>query len=128
MTGRKGFSSIYGRHIEEPPMTTEGRNINPKIVLHHTDAENLQRCFVGLFQRYCSFYPPDAPPHAFYLQLSWCPTSSCWYSNRPLGHTGLGKTVSSLCKEAGLMGSEPIMLFVLPWLAGSIRLVSMSSS
>ena len=81
-----------------------GRNIRPKVVLHHANTEHPDRCFVRMFPRYRSLCPSVAPPHAFYLQPSRCPTSSCWYSNIPSGHTTLGKTVSRLCKEAGIEG------------------------
>ena len=57
-----------------------------------------------LFKRYRSLCPPDAPQHAFYLQPSRTPTSSCWYTNKPLGHTTLGETISRLCKSAGIKG------------------------
>ena len=81
-----------------------GRNITPKIVLHHANTEHPERCFVQLFKHYCSLVPPDASQPAFYLQPSRTPTSSCWYTNKPLGHTTLGKTISRLCKSAGIEG------------------------
>ena len=71
-----------------------------KVVLYHANTENPDRCNVGMFQRYRSLCSSGAPPHGFYLQLSRRPTSSCWYSNTPLGYTTLGKTVS----EAGIEG------------------------
>ena len=76
----------------------------PKIVLHHANIEHPERCFVQLFKHYHSLCPPDAPQHAFYLQPSRTPISSCWYTNKPLGHTTLGKTISRLCKSAGIEG------------------------
>ena len=82
----------------------KGRKIQPKVVMHHENLENKQRCFVRLFKLYRSLCPTDAPKHAFYLQPARSPTESCWYSTRPLGHTPLGKTVSRLCKSAGITG------------------------
>ena len=76
----------------------------PKVVTHHANLDNPKRCFMRLFQRYRELCPKDAPPHAFYLQPSRNPTSTCWYSKCPLGHTTLGKTVARLCKLAGIEG------------------------
>ena len=56
------------------------------------------------FQKYRSLCPPDAPNDAFYLQPPRSMTTSCWYSRKPLGHNTLSKTVSRLCKAAGIEG------------------------
>ena len=82
----------------------KGRKMQPKVVFHHENAENKERCFIRLFKRYRSLCPSDAPEHAFYLQPARSPTESCWYSSKPLGHTPLGKTVSRLCQTAGITG------------------------
>ncbi len=86
------------------PGGLKGRKVAPKVVTHHANLDKQKRCFVRLFQRYRELCPEDAPPHAFYLQPSRTPTSSCWYSKCPLGHTTLGKTVARLCKSAGIEG------------------------
>ena len=41
---------------------------------------------------------------AFYLQPSHSMTTSCWYSRKPLGHNTLSKTVTRICKAAGIEG------------------------
>ena len=86
------------------PGGLKGRKVAPKVVTHHANLDNPKRCFVRLFQRYRQLCPEDAPPHAFYLQPSRNPTSTCWYSKCLLGHTTLGKTVARLCKLAGIEG------------------------
>ena len=98
----------YLRYIEDlsknHPGGLKGRKVAPKVVIHHANLDNPKRCFVRLFQHYRELCPEDAPPHAFYLQPSRTPTSTCWYSKCPLGHTTLGKTVTRLCKSAGIEG------------------------
>ena len=81
-----------------------GHKLKPKVVLHHENTENPGHCFLRLFKKYCQLRPIDAPDHAFYLQPARHPTSSCQYSTRPLGHTLLGKTLSRICKCAGIEG------------------------
>ena len=34
------------------------------------------------------------------------PTTSCWYSKQPLGHTKLSTTVARLCASAGIQGHK----------------------
>ena len=86
------------------PGGLSGRRVMPKIVTHHANVDCPERCFVRLFKKYHQLCPPDAPPHAFYLQPCHQPTSTCWFSKRPLGHTTLGKTVGRICKSAGITG------------------------
>ena len=82
----------------------KGRNIVPKIVYHHANDENPDRYFVQLFKKYMALSPPDAPDHALCLQPAHSQTSTCWYSNHPLGHNPLGNTVARLCRSAGISG------------------------
>ena len=98
----------YLRYTEDisknHPGGLRGRKLKPKVVLHHENTENPRRCFLKLFKKYRQLRPLDAPDHAFYLQPARHPTSSCWYSSRPLGHTLLGKTLTCICKCAGIEG------------------------
>ena len=87
------------------PGGLKGRKMTPKIVIHHADLSNPQRCFVWLFKLYWELCPPNAPGDAFYLQPSHMPTLT-WYSKIPLGHTQLLSTVSRLCKLAGWTSLE----------------------
>ena len=56
-------------------------------------------CIFQLYQQLC---PKDAPSHTFYPKLSYYPTSTCWYSKIPRGHSTLSLTVGHLCKFAGI--------------------------
>ena len=98
----------YLKYVEDlsknHPGGLKGRKITPKIVLHHSNTERPERCFVRLFKRFTELCPKDAPPHAFYLRPAQSPTSTCWYSTVPLGHTTLSNTVARVCKLAGIKG------------------------
>ena len=82
----------------------KGRKVVPKVVYHHSNVESPQRCFVRLFKLYLEKCPSNAPPHALYLRPASTPSTQCWYSRMPLGHTTLSKTVSRLCQSAGIPG------------------------
>ena len=53
---------------------------------------------------YQSKCPPSRPKDAFYLKPLKNPTEDCWYSSRAIGHHTLDKTVSRMCKSAGIEG------------------------
>ena len=61
----------------------KGRKLKPKIVQHHSNTKNLDRCFVELFKLYQRMCPVNRPGNAFYLQPSEKPTSTCWFSCKP---------------------------------------------
>ena len=86
------------------PGGLKGRKVKPKVVRHHANTENPDRCFVRLFKLYTSLCPADAPKDVFYLKPLTKPTPTCWYSNQPVGHNKLSQTVSRLCKQAGIHG------------------------
>ena len=75
----------YLKYAEEVsknrPGGLKGRNVIPKIVYHHANMSNPERCFVHLFKKYVGMCP-DAPAelHAFYLMPSNKPTKVCWYT------------------------------------------------
>lgn len=78
--------------------------MQPKVVQHHNNPSNPERCFVELFKLYQSLCPPDRPKDAFYFKPLAKPTPTCWYSCKPIGHNKLEGTVACLCKEAGIPG------------------------
>ena len=39
-----------------------------KVIVHHANLENPQRCFVRLYKLYVTHCPPNHPKDAFYLQ------------------------------------------------------------
>ena len=83
----------------------KGRKTTPKVVVHHSNTKNPERCFVTLFKKYRKLCPDDPVANAFYLQPSRSPTETCWYTRQPLGHSTLGGIVArlaQLCKEAGI--------------------------
>ena len=84
------------------PGGLKARNIPSKVVYHHANLENPQRCFVRLYKKYLALSPADAPADAFYLKPARSPTSSCWFSRNPLGHNPLGGTVARICRLAGI--------------------------
>ena len=86
------------------PGGIKGRNIKPKVVYHHANPANTQRCFLRLFRKYQSLCPADAPADAFYLHPARNPTEHCWFSCRPLGNHPLSQTVGRMCKAAGIEG------------------------
>ena len=86
------------------PGGLRGRKIKPKVVEHHANIENPDRCFVSLFEKYRSLCPPDPPPGAFYLTPLKKPKPNCWYSTVPIGRNKLSKAVADMCKECGIDG------------------------
>ena len=86
------------------PGGLRGRKMKQKVVIHHANQDHPERCIVRLFKRYLSLMAPNCPADAFYLQPSRHPTSTCWFSATPLGHYSLGRTISRICKEAGIGG------------------------
>ena len=84
------------------PGGIKGRKIKPKVVYHHANIANPERCFVRLFKKYTQLCPNIQGP--FYLQPAVKPTSKCWYTSRPLGHNTLTKTMARLCATAGIEG------------------------
>ena len=91
-------------YTEDVSKNHQARNLTPKVVYHHSNPDNPERCFVRLFRKYMSLSPPDSPAASFYLQPSSKPTSTCWYSCRPVGHNHISATVARLCRAAGITG------------------------
>ena len=102
--GERAYLEYTEELSKNHPGGLKGRKIKQKVVRHHANINNQERCFLRLFKRYRALCPSDAPPHAFYLQPLRSPTASCWYSNRPLGHNTLRNTVARLCSSAGIQG------------------------
>ena len=102
--GERAFLKYTEDISKNRPGGLKGRKVKPKTVLHHANLENPERCFVRLFKQYVKLCPESQPAHAFYMKPLHQPTPSCWYSNKPLGHYTLSKTVARLCQEAGISG------------------------
>ena len=88
------------------PGGLKGRKVKPKVVLHHANTANPDRCFVRLFKLYMSLLmcPRDCPDSAFYLGPLKKPREGCWFSVTPVGKNKLAKALSNMCKECGIQG------------------------
>ena len=102
--GERSYLKYQEDISKNHPGGLKGRKITPKVVYHHANLVNPERCFVRLLKKYTSLTPPDAPANAFYLKPAKTPTTTCWYSCQPLGHNPLGNTVARLCRSAGISG------------------------
>ncbi len=82
------------------------RKFEPKQVVHHSNTDNPDRCFIRLLQLYLEHCPTlgERKSSAFYLTPIRNPKSNIWYSTTPVGHNTLNQTVKLLCKEAGIPG------------------------
>jgi hypothetical protein len=86
------------------PGGLKGRKQKPKVVIHHSNEENPNRCFVRLFKLYNSLCPAERPDNAFYLSPLTKPKERCWFSRTPLGHNRLKNIVKRMCEKAGIPG------------------------
>lgn len=78
------------------------RHDSEKVVHHYKNERDPSRCFVRLFCKYRSLCPKDVT--AFYLTPLKKLKENQWYGKNPVGHNTLTKTVSRLCKLAGISG------------------------
>ena len=77
------------------PGGLKGRKIMPKIVYHHANISNPERCFVRLYKLYNSHCPPNRPDNAYYLKPVKLPLGEdYWYTKQPMGHCTLDTTVN----------------------------------
>ena len=53
------------------PGGIKGRNIKPKIVIHHANTDNTDRCFVRLYKKYTQLCPDNTPSNAFLFETSY---------------------------------------------------------
>ena len=102
--GERPYLLYHEDTSKNHPGGLKGRKTTPKVVVHHSNSQNPDRCFVTLFKKYRQLCPEDPVANAFYLQPSRSPTETCWYTRQPLGQTLLGGTVARLCKQAGIEG------------------------
>ena len=87
------------------PGGLKGRKIKPKIVCHHANVSNPERCFVRLYKLYNSRCPLTRPNNAYYLKPVKNPIGEDhWYTEQPLGHGTLDNTIKRMCEQAGIPG------------------------
>ena len=79
--------------------------MKPKVVRHHDNPTNPDRCFVRLFKLYQLVLPKNRPNDSFYFHpLKEEPKQGCWFTPKPIGHNLLQGTVTRLCRKAGISG------------------------
>ena len=86
------------------PRYSKGRKVKPKIVLHHANNENVDRCFVRLFKKYLSLRPSECPTNAFYLTPLKKASETKWFTTAPVEKNKLAKAVSNMCKACNIQG------------------------
>jgi len=86
------------------PGVLKGRKLQRKIISHHANLSNPDRCFVRLYKVYSSRCPRDRPNNAFYLKPIKDATGDVWFTNQPIGHCTLDTTIKRMCKQAGIPG------------------------
>ena len=103
-SGERSYLKYTEDISKNHPGGLKGRHAKPKVVSHQANISKPKRRFVRLFKLYRQLCPTNAPLDALYLQPAKKPTSTCWYSKVPLGHTKLSSIVSHLCMMAGIVG------------------------
>ena len=99
--GERSYLKYTEDTSKNRPGGIKGRKMKPKEVVHHSNVDDPERCFIRLFKKYID-HCPNAD--AFYLQPATHPTEKMWYTTKPLGHNSLTKTISRLCKSANIDG------------------------
>lgn len=102
--GERSFLRYTEDVSKNNPGGLKGRKHKAKVVVHHENLENPNRCFVNLFNLYQQKCPHNRPAHAFYLKPLKKPTDQCWYTILPIGHNTLAGTVARMCAAAGIKG------------------------
>ena len=96
---------VYTEDISKNrPGGLKGRKMKPKVVMHHANEENPDRCFVRVFKLYNSLCPENRPKNAFYLKPLQKPKPGCRFSAKPLGRNTLEETVARFCNDAAISG------------------------
>ena len=83
--GERPYLLYHEDTSKNHPGGLKGRKTTQKVVVHHSNSQNPDRCFVTLFKKYRQLCPDDPVANAFYLQPSRSPTETCWYTRQPLG-------------------------------------------
>lgn len=86
------------------PGGIKGRKLKPKVVLHHANIDNPDRCFVRMFKKYISLRPSQCTSNAFYLNPVKKFRGTNWFSTAPIGKNKLAKAVSNMCKACNIQG------------------------
>ena len=95
---------LYSENVSKNnPGGLKHRKNEPKIVTHHENTQNPDRCFVKLYQFYVSHCPPPSKrkTDAFYLTPLKSPKDNIWFSSVP---NTLSNTIKCICKASGIKG------------------------
>ena len=85
----------------------KGRKMKPKVVYHHENLDEPNRCFVRLYELYMSPCPVDCPADSFYLMPLQNP------SGIPAGHLdtiNLAPQLLTSTSQLEYQGTKPIIL------------------
>ena len=85
------------------PGGLKNRHDKAKVVIHHANTEQPDRCLIQFFKKYCE-HRPEGADDVFYLTPIQNPKSKVWYKVTPVGENALAKTVKRLCGVAGIQG------------------------
>ena len=93
-------------YLKNNPGGLKRRKIEPKLVEHYENTSNPYQCFVKLYTDYLCHCPPEInwKTDEFYLTPLKKPKGNIWFSNVPVVHNALSKTVCLICVSAGIGG------------------------
>ena len=98
----------YLQYIEDISKNNCGglkmRKLEAKKVIQHENLEHPDKCIVRIFNEYCCRCPQNRPENSFYLKPLTKPKGEVWFSTVAIGHNTLDKTISRICKNAGIAG------------------------
>ena len=86
-------------------MLEDYSKVKAKVVEHHKNILNPERCVVSLYKKYVSKCPNHViGGSVFYLtpKRKWSASDEIWFSRSPIGKKYLRSAVSDMCKKANL--------------------------
>ena len=96
---------VYTENVSKNnPGGLHKRKLKPKMVIHHANVKEPNRCFVMFYKAYMAHRPQNLQHDAFYLTPIRNPKTEIWYSSMPVGYRTLMTTVNRLCKSASIDG------------------------
>lgn len=98
----------YLKYTEDTSKCNQGglksRKVNRKVVTQYANLSCPDRCHVMLYKKYMALCPTSGRDGAFYLQPLVKPRDDVWFNRNGIGHNTLRTMISSMCKEAGMVG------------------------
>ena len=87
------------------PGGLKNRHDKAKVVIHHANTEQPDRCLIQFFKKYCE-HCPEGADDVFYLTPIQNPKYKVWYKVTPVGENTLAKTFKHLCGVARIQGHK----------------------